>query len=202
MRKQWKQFICGGLFCLCGWPALAGDPLPMKTLAQAPAIDGQMSAGEWDDAAQARLDIQIEPGNNAPASEATTAWLGHHDGKLYVAFHARDSAPETIRARVTRRDDVFDDDFVAVYLDAFNDRQRAYGFFFNPLGMGRRACGGVNPVTSINHGGLNANTKFEATDSGGGRLSVGDNRHCTRAIRWRDQPAAQIRSPGGRRGGV
>jgi hypothetical protein len=41
MRKQWKQFICGGLFCLCGWPALAGDPLPMKTLAQAPAIDGR-----------------------------------------------------------------------------------------------------------------------------------------------------------------
>ena len=42
---------------------------------------------------------------------------------------------ESIRARVSRRESIFDDDFVAVHLDPFQERQRAYMFFSNPIGI-------------------------------------------------------------------
>ena len=34
-----------------------------------------------------------------------------------------------------RRESIFSDDFVAVMLDTFNDHQRSYMFFSNPLGI-------------------------------------------------------------------
>lgn len=40
-----------------------------------------------------------------------------------------------MRARVSRCDDVFRDDYVTVHLDTFDHRQRAYVFHFNPVGF-------------------------------------------------------------------
>jgi hypothetical protein len=54
---------------------------------------------------------------------------------LYLAFHAYDREPGAIRARMARRDNVFEDDYVAVFLDTFNDRRRAYALYFNPFGV-------------------------------------------------------------------
>ena len=45
------------------------------------------------------------------------------------------SEPSRLRARMARRESIFSDDFVAVILDTFHDRQRAYMFFSNPLGI-------------------------------------------------------------------
>ena len=36
---------------------------------------------------------------------------------------------------MARRESMFSDDFVAVMLDTFDDRQRSYMFFSNPLGI-------------------------------------------------------------------
>ena len=58
-----------------------------------------------------------------------------YDGKnLYIAFHVVQSR-ENVRATVARRDNIFDDDYVGVYLDTFNDQRQAYCIFFNPLGV-------------------------------------------------------------------
>jgi hypothetical protein len=54
---------------------------------------------------------------------------------LYLAFTASDSAPELIRGTVRRRDYVYADDYVGIYLDTFDDRRRAYVFYINPLGV-------------------------------------------------------------------
>ncbi|MGH6631018.1 MAG: hypothetical protein ACREB3_14920, partial [Burkholderiales bacterium] len=53
----------------------------------------------------------------------------------YLAFRAYDSDPAAIRGRVVKRDDVYQDDYVSLYLDTYDDRQRAYHFAFNPLGI-------------------------------------------------------------------
>jgi hypothetical protein len=41
----------------------------------------------------------------------------------------------TVRATVARRDNIFNDDFVLVHLDTFNDQRQAYLLFFSPFGI-------------------------------------------------------------------
>jgi hypothetical protein len=103
--------------------------------ATSPVIDGHLTPGEWTGAARFTLDHQVEPGDNAAASEVTDVWLTFGATHLYVAVDARDRDPGGIRARVGRRDDIGDDDRVTVYLDTHDDRRRAYVFAFNPLGI-------------------------------------------------------------------
>ena len=78
---------------------------------------------------------QREPGDLTPAGEKTTAFLSYDATSLYVAFVCKAQDPSSVRARMSRRESIFDDDFVAVHLDTFHDRQRAYMFFSNPLGI-------------------------------------------------------------------
>jgi hypothetical protein len=53
---------------------------------------------------------------------------------LYIAFDARDPDPSKIRAFLRDRDSAYNDDFVGVVIDSYNDERRAFEFFSNPLG--------------------------------------------------------------------
>jgi len=77
---------------------------------------------------------QREPGDGAPASLPTTACLSYDRQHLYIVFICKDD-PTKIRARLSRREAIFEDDLVAVILDTFQDRRRAYLFLVNPLGI-------------------------------------------------------------------
>ncbi len=92
-----------------------------------PAWDGKL----------AKVDrfIQRIPSDGEPASQRTEAYLGYDDKNLYAIFICFDNDPQKIRARLSRREDVFDDDTVEVMLDTFHDHRRAYAFFSNALGV-------------------------------------------------------------------
>jgi len=77
---------------------------------------------------------QREPSDGARASKETSAYLSYDHKNLYVVVVCRDE-PEKVRARMTKREDIGSDDQVAVYLDTFHDRRRAYVFAANPLGI-------------------------------------------------------------------
>lgn len=77
---------------------------------------------------------QYTPGDGTPASQPTTAYVAYDDKNIYVVFVCKDE-PGKVRARMAKREDIFSDDFVAVYLDTFRDRQRTYLFGVNPLGI-------------------------------------------------------------------
>lgn len=100
----------------------------------APTIDGAIGADEWKGATRLSLDHQTQPGDNTPPSQPTEALLAYGEAHLYLAFIATDR-PGGVRARVTRRDDIAGDDYVMAYLDTYNDRRRAYVFWFNPFGI-------------------------------------------------------------------
>lgn len=101
----------------------------------APVIDGVLQAGEWQCAQKIELGYQVLPGDNSAPSERTEVFVSYDTQHLYLAFHAFDREPSAIRARMARRDNVFEDDYVAVFLDTFNDRRRAYALYFNPFGV-------------------------------------------------------------------
>lgn len=78
--------------------------------------------------------IQREPHDGDPVSRETTAYLSYDDKNLYVAFVCKED-PKLIRARMAKREDIGNDDWVAVLLDTFHDHRRAYEFFLNPYGV-------------------------------------------------------------------
>ena len=53
---------------------------------------------------------------------------------LYIAFRCWDE-PDKVRATVAKRDGVFGEDNVRIWLDTYNDQRRAYILGFNPLGI-------------------------------------------------------------------
>src|SRR5437773_10403375 len=77
---------------------------------------------------------QRQPGDGVPVSQKTTAWIGYDDRSFYAVFVCQAPAGQ-LRARLSRREDIFGDDFVGVFFDTYHDRQRGYEFFVNPLGV-------------------------------------------------------------------
>src|SRR6202040_630175 len=78
--------------------------------------------------------IQRNPHNGDRASQRTEAYLGYDERNLYAVFVCFDD-PAKVRARMSRREDIFDDDTVEIMLDTFHDRRRAYAFQTTPLGV-------------------------------------------------------------------
>ncbi len=78
--------------------------------------------------------LQRDPHDGEKVSEETAAYLGYDQKNLYVVFVCFDD-PKKVRARLSRREDIYDDDEVEVMLDTFHDRRRAYAFQTTPLGV-------------------------------------------------------------------
>src|SRR5215471_43471 len=77
---------------------------------------------------------QRGPIDGAPASQPTTAYLSYDDKNLYVVFVCKDE-PGKVRAHLSKREDIFSDDWVGLFLDTYSDHHRAYEFLVNPLGI-------------------------------------------------------------------
>lgn len=85
--------------------------------------------------AKAEQFLQRDPSDGAPVSERTEVYLGYDDKNLYAIYVCFDREPQQVRARLSRREDIFDDDFIELMLDTFHDHRHAYAFFVNPLGV-------------------------------------------------------------------
>jgi Domain of unknown function (DUF5916)/Carbohydrate family 9 binding domain-like len=109
-------------------------PASIPRFQSPPIIDGKLNDDIWTSAAVFKEFYQTQPGDNIPPSRPTEVFVGYDSKFLYIAFHAFDE-PGKVRATIAKRDDIFDDDYVGVLLDTFNDQRRAYELFFNPFGV-------------------------------------------------------------------
>jgi PAS domain-containing protein len=123
-------------FLVLAGPLLAGDsPVAAVRTTQPPTIDGIIAEAEWDGAARLDDFIQLEPRRGDPAAEKTVVYFSYDDDNLYFGVFCHDSNPESITARLNRRDDELErDDSVIIVLDTFHDRRTGYFFSMNPLG--------------------------------------------------------------------
>jgi Domain of unknown function (DUF5916)/Carbohydrate family 9 binding domain-like len=110
------------------------NPMRIPRFDKPPVIDGKLDDEVWKTAAVFKDFIQWRPGELQPPSEPTEALMGYDSKFVYIAFRAHDE-PGKVRATVPKRDNIFDDDWVGVWLDTFNDGRRAYELLFNPLGV-------------------------------------------------------------------
>src|SRR5216683_2890340 len=70
--------------------------------------------------------IAREPADGAAPTQNTDVYLAYDAHNLYAVFVCFDKEPEKIRARMTRREDIFSDDSVEIMIDTFHDARRAY----------------------------------------------------------------------------
>ena len=110
------------------------QPLRVPRFETPPVIDGKLDDAVWRQAGVFNGFYQIGPGDNVAPSKPTVAYIGYDAHTLYLAFHCYDD-PTKVRATVARRDNVFGEDNVRVFLDTFNDQRKAYILGWNPLGI-------------------------------------------------------------------
>ncbi len=119
-------------------PAGLPPSLKIPRLTRAPVLEDFLTMEPAGETAQqmTKVDgfVQRNPHDGEVVSEPTAAYLGYDQKNLYVVFVCFDN-PEKVRARMSPREDIFDDDEVEVMLDTFHDRRRAYAFQTTPLGV-------------------------------------------------------------------
>ena len=141
IRSDWTG-LAVILTALASLSAGAAAPPPaerrvyeVRRAAGAIEVDGDLGDPGWAGAALVVASIETYPGDNLESPARTECRIVYDEHSLYVAFHAFDPDPSAIRAHFTDRDAAYDDDFVGVVLDTFNDQRRGYEFFVNPLGV-------------------------------------------------------------------
>lgn len=115
-------------------PPEKAKPIVIPRFDKPPVIDGKLDDEIWKQAIVLRDFLQTSPGDNIAPSKPTEMMIGYDARFFYMAFHCYDE-PGKVRATVAKRDEVFGEDNVRVYLDTFNDQRRAYVLGFNPLGV-------------------------------------------------------------------
>jgi Domain of unknown function (DUF5916)/Carbohydrate family 9 binding domain-like len=137
--------------------------LPATVLAQTPAredlrarratvppkIDGVLDDELWSDEPLA-LDrwMSYNPLRGEPEQQRTTVWIGYDNEAIYFAFRCYDTEPDKIRSTISRRDNVWSDDWVGVSLDSSRAGQIAYHMFVNPSGIQMDALQSTNEDTA------------------------------------------------------
>ncbi len=99
------------------------------------SIDGRLDEEAWMRAEQFEAPYEIDPRENAPAPQRTEIRIVYSQEMLYVSFVCHDSAMSDLRAHISDRDRMFDDDFTVLFLDTFGDAQKVYELFVNPVNV-------------------------------------------------------------------
>ncbi|MFN6963804.1 MAG: DUF5916 domain-containing protein [Pyrinomonadaceae bacterium] len=115
-------------------PPEKARPISIPKLSMPITIDGRPDEEVWKQAAVFKDFYQTSPGDNIAASKPTEVYMMYDEKHLYIAFKCWDEK-DKIRATIAKRDDVFGEDNVRIWLDTYNDRRRAYILGFNPLGI-------------------------------------------------------------------
>ncbi len=152
----------GHRLSLCGWllfavlvgPAFAaGDEKlqPLKPLRAntPPVIDGILDDPVWAQAPSETGFKTWRPDFGKDMQEKTVVYYAYDRENLYFAYRCYDREPSKIKASITARDTINQDDWICLNLDTFNDQQSLYALYVNPLGIqgDSRFEGGVEDYT-------------------------------------------------------
>jgi hypothetical protein len=141
---------CAAL-CACGVAAsasgqeLAGaagsdkarPQLHAPRLDRSPVIDGVLNDDVWQTAQPLQTPDwrSYNPLHGDAIPQQTTVWAAHDADNLYFAFKCDDPDPSRIKTSVTRRDNIWADDWVGLSLDALGTGQMSYHLMVNPSGV-------------------------------------------------------------------
>jgi hypothetical protein len=105
-------------------------------VAEPPRIDGSLDDQAWQTAPQPLGEwITYNPAYGERLAQKTEVWVAYDDRSVYFAFRCRDPEPDKVRSNLSRRDQLFNDDWVGLSLDSVASGQTSYDMFVNPRGV-------------------------------------------------------------------
>jgi hypothetical protein len=136
MKPVAPAFAC---LLLAAVPVLAQDRPrlePVRTTTP-PTIDGRLDDAVWQGAPLVpETDwLTYNPLNGDHIPQRTEVRVAYDDRALYFAFRCDDPEPQRVRGTLSRRDNLFQDDWVGLSLDSVGNGQSSYDLFVNPLGV-------------------------------------------------------------------
>ncbi|HEX2865703.1 MAG TPA: DUF5916 domain-containing protein [Ignavibacteriales bacterium] len=98
-------------------------------------VDAVLSESVWQKLGCTQF-VQQEPVQGTLPSQKSEAWLAYDDEAIYFAAKYYDSHPDSILARLVRRDFVWQDpsDGCVLYLDSYGDKRNGYYFYVSAAG--------------------------------------------------------------------
>jgi Domain of unknown function (DUF1083). len=97
-------------------------------------IDGTLSESVWQRAGTTAF-FQQEPNQGQAVSEPTEVWVAYDDEALYIAARMKDAYPDSIVARLARRDNDASSDEFAVGIDSYHDKRNGSYFVVTAAGI-------------------------------------------------------------------
>jgi hypothetical protein len=117
---------------------LAAQPRPSFDAHRAvepPTIDGYLSESEWGEPLAADDWLSYNPLHGDRVPQRTAVWVSYDADALYFAFRCDDPDPRGIKTSMTRRDNIWQDDWIGLSLDALGTGQQSYHMLVNPSGV-------------------------------------------------------------------
>jgi len=141
-----KHLTLTSCVCLAALALAPAAPVDAQTrpelrpvrAATPPKVDGVLDDQLWSGAPiPSEQWVSYNPlrGEAGPDEQRTHVWIGYDDDAIYFAFKCLDPEPGKIKSTITRRDNAFADDWVALSLDSSRAGQVAYHMFVNPSGI-------------------------------------------------------------------
>jgi hypothetical protein len=97
-------------------------------------IDGKLTEQVWASNIGFNNFIQRDPVEGVSPTEKTEIKIAYDENSLYLAAKMYDTSPDSILARLTRRDEWVDCDNIVLGLDPYNDKRSGYYFGINAAG--------------------------------------------------------------------
>jgi len=99
-----------------------------------PDIDGNLDEAVWRQAALLTGFSLYQPVDQRPAPDSTEVLVWYSTEAIYFGIRAYEPHA-TVTATLADRDRISSDDNVELHIDTFNERNRAFVFIVNPLGV-------------------------------------------------------------------
>jgi hypothetical protein len=146
-------------------PAPRPEVAPVRVAAP-PVIDGILEDEAWKGSPLPLTEwLTYNPLNGDRLAQTTEVRAVYDDGFIYFAFRCLDPEPDKVRSTLSRRDNMWNDDWVGLSLDSVGNGQSSYDLFVNPQGV-------QADILTTPSAGENSAPDF-VWDSGGRRTSHG-----------------------------
>jgi hypothetical protein len=97
-------------------------------------IDGILNEEIWQTKNFVENFKQRDPNEGAEPTEKTKVYVAFDEEALYVGARMYDSSPDSIIARLTRKDAFVNSDLFAIFIDPYNDKRSGYYFGLSAAG--------------------------------------------------------------------
>jgi len=132
-----RSLLLASLLLVGSVPAVRADHAPVRAVRvdQPINVDGRLDEAVWRSAEVVTTFTQRDPDQGKAPRQRTEARIVYDDDALYVGARMYDTAPDSIVARLARRDNDPNSDAFGIMLDPYRDKRTGYYFVVTAAGV-------------------------------------------------------------------